>query len=67
MVIGWQYIDGDWFYFNPNSDGYKGAMKRACWDYIDGNWYYFYYDGTMAHNTYIDGYYVNSSGAWSNM
>lgn len=65
MVTGWQYINGDWFYFNPNSDGYKGAMKRACWSYINGKWYYFYYDGTMAHNAYIDGYYVNSSGAWS--
>lgn len=64
MVTGWQYINGDWFYFNPYSDGYRGAMKRACWAYIGGNWYYFYYDGTMAHNTYIDGYYVNSSGAW---
>ncbi|MDR3597974.1 leucine-rich repeat protein [Clostridium sp.] len=64
MVTGWQYINGNWFYFNPNADGYKGAMKRACWAYIDGSWYYFYYDGKMAHNTRIDGYYVNSSGAW---
>lgn len=65
MVTGWQCIDGKWFYFNPDSDGYKGLMKRACWSYIDGNWYYFYYDGQMARNTYVDGYYVNSSGAWS--
>ncbi len=64
MLTGWKYIDGKWFYFNPNSDGYKGLMKRACWAYIDGYWYYFYYDGTMAYNTYIDGYYVNSNGAW---
>lgn len=64
MVTGWQYINGDWFYFNTNSDGYKGAMKRACWTYIGGKWYYFHYDGTMAHNAYIDGYYVDSSGAW---
>lgn len=64
MVTGWQYIGGHWFYFNPDSDGYKGLMKRACWANIGGNWYYFYYDGTMAHNTYINGYYVNSNGAW---
>lgn len=64
MVIGWQYIGGHWFYFNPNSDGYKGLMKRACWANIGGNWYYFYYDGTMAHNAYINEYYVNSSGVW---
>lgn len=64
MATGWKYIQGKWFYFNPNSDGYKGLMKRACWANIDGNWYYFYYDGQMARNTWINGYYVNSSGAW---
>lgn len=64
MKTGWQKIQGKWFYFNPNSDGYKGLMKRGCWADIDGNWYYFYSDGVMAANTYIDGYYVNSSGAW---
>ncbi len=32
---------------------------------IGGNWYYFYYDtGRMAAGTWIDGYYVNYSGAW---
>lgn len=64
MVTGWQYIGGHWFYFNPNSDGYRGLMKRACWANIGGNWYYFYYDGKMARNTYINGYYVNSNGVW---
>lgn len=63
MVTGWQKISGDWYYFNPNSDGYKGIMKRG-WIYDGGNWYYLYYNGQMAHNTTIDGYYVNSSGAW---
>lgn len=62
MVTGWQKVDGNWFYFNPNSDGYKGLMKRSCWSYIDGNWYYFYYDGIMAHSTYVDGYYIDSNG-----
>lgn len=26
MVTGWQLIDGKWYYFNPVSDGRKGAM-----------------------------------------
>lgn len=65
MKSGWQKINGYWYYFNKSSDdGVYGMMKKG-WQYIDGNWYYFYYgDGKMAANTWIDGYYVNSSGAW---
>lgn len=41
-------------------------MKKG-WQKIDGIWYYFYGgDGTMAHDTWINGYYVNSNGAWVN-
>ena len=36
------------------------------WRLIDKNWYYFYSDGYMAKDTTIDGYYLNSSGAWTN-
>ena len=63
MATGGQYIAGDWYYFNPVSDGYKGAMKRG-WIYDGGNWFYFYSSGQMARDTTIDGYYVNSNGAW---
>lgn len=65
MKIGWQKINGYWYYFNPVSDsyGYQGMMARG-WRNIGGTWYYFYYDGTMAYNTRIGGYYVNGSGAW---
>lgn len=63
MKTGWQKLHGDWYYFNPNSDGYKGIMKRG-WIYDGANWYYLYYDGQMAHNTTVNGYYVNASGAW---
>ncbi|GAA0076655.1 hypothetical protein UT300005_10330 [Clostridium sp. CTA-5] len=63
MKTGWNKINGYWYYFNPLSDGYKGLMARG-WLQEGGNWYYFYYDGTMAANTTINGYYVNSSGAW---
>lgn len=66
MKTGWQKIYGNWFYFNRSSDsGVAGAQIRG-WQYIDGNWYFFYYgDGIMARDAWIDGYYVNSSGAWS--
>jgi Leucine-rich repeat (LRR) protein len=35
------------------------------WKDIGGKWYYFYDTGYMAHDTYIDGYYVDSSGVWT--
>ena len=65
MRVGWQKINGYWYYFNTVSDsfGYEGMMQRG-WRNIGGAWYFFYYDGTMAANTRVGGYYVNSSGAW---
>lgn len=65
MKSGWQKINGYWYYFNRSTDSGVYGMMRKGWQYIDGQWYYFYYgDGKMAANTWIDGYYVNSSGAW---
>lgn len=65
MKTGWQKINGSWYYFNrDSSEGIMGMMKKG-WNNIDGSWYYFYYDdGTMAHDTWIGQYYVNSSGVW---
>ncbi len=65
MKTGWQKINGSWYYFNrDSSEGITGMMNKG-WNNIDGTWYYFYYDdGTMAHDTWIGNYYVNSSGAW---
>lgn len=66
MKVGWQKINGYWYYFNPVSDsfGYEGMMAKSSWRYINGVWYYFYSDGTMAHDTWIENYYVDSNGAW---
>lgn len=36
MVVGWRQIDGKWYYFNPVSNGQRGAMLTDAW--IDG-WY----------------------------
>ena len=49
---GWWYTSGNSYYIG--------------WKLIDKNWYYFYSDGYMAKDTTIDGYYLNSSGAWTN-
>jgi glucan-binding YG repeat protein len=40
MVTGWFQIDGAWYYFNPNSDGTRGAMQVSKWignDYVGAN------------------------------
>lgn len=35
------------------------------WKYINNKWYYFYDDTNfMAHDTIIDGYYINEDGVW---
>lgn len=39
---------------------------KTGWINDNGNWFYTYGDGIMAHDTTIDGYYLNSSGAWTN-
>ena len=60
MVTGWRQIGGDWYYFQTS-----GAMVGEGWHVINGNWYYMYANGVMATNTWIGGYYVNSSGVWT--
>ena len=37
MLTGWQFIDGQWYYFNPNSDGTRGAMFSGRLT-LDGYW-----------------------------
>lgn len=55
----WTKIDGQWYYFDSN-----GYMKTG-WVKDNGSWYYLYGDGTMAHDTTIQGYYLNSAGTIS--
>ncbi len=65
MVVGWQYINGAWYYFNPISDGTRGAMKTG-WIYDNGTWYYLKSSGAMATGWIYDNgawYYLKSSGA----
>lgn len=55
----WKSNFKGWWYTEGNS-------YTTGWKLIRGNWYYFYSDGYMAKDTTIDGYYLNSSGAWTN-
>ena len=59
MKTGWLKLGNTWYYLSDNGDRYESS-----WRWINGKCYYFYSNGSMAANTWIDGYYVNSSGAW---
>jgi hypothetical protein len=53
----WRKDNTGWWYANGNS-WYTG------WKQVDGKWYFFDSKGYMAHNRYVDNYYLNSNGVW---
>ncbi|MCR4702412.1 MAG: leucine-rich repeat domain-containing protein [Saccharofermentans sp.] len=59
MATGWQQISGGWYYFDVN-----GKM-RTGWQKIGGVDYYFKSNGAMASEEYVNGYYLDKSGAWT--
>jgi len=60
-VTGWRQLDSKWYYFEQ--DGY---MKTGWLKDKDNKWYYLKNDGSMAYDTVIDGYKIDSNGAWIN-
>lgn len=71
---GWEQIDGKWYFFKDQkmqtgwlNNGYyyylgsDGAMKTG-WVNVGGSQYYLKSDGTLATDTVVDGYYVDSKG-----
>ena len=63
MVTGWYHDEEtqEWYYFQED-----GARVHSGWYWIGGKCYYFDMEtGVMASDEYVDGYYVDSSGAWA--
>ena len=56
-ATGWLEVDGNRYYLDEN-----GNRKSDYWYKEDGAWYYLDEDGVMAKNTWIDNYYVDSTG-----
>lgn len=69
----WRYYDGakahkGWLHLKTDGEekiyylNKEGLLESGKWVKIDGKWYYFYPDGTLAVNTKIDGYEIDSKG-----
>ena len=69
----WRYYDGakahkGWLHLKTDGEekiyylNKEALLESGKWVKIDGKWYYFYTDGTLAVNTQIDGYEVDSKG-----
>ena len=59
MFTGWIRRDEKTYFADFNGEIIEG------WYQIDGLWYYFYPgSGEMAHDTQIDGFYIDSNGVW---
>ena len=61
MKTNWSFINGKWYYFNPDGTMATGWIK-------DGDqWYYLSESGDMLQDTWTpDGYRVGAFGAWMN-
>lgn len=59
MLTGWKYMNNNWYCF-----GKEMGIMLTGWVSDGPNWYYLNADGTMVHDTYIDGYYLGTNGAW---
>lgn len=57
MAVGWFMWDGNWYYADKS-----GRMQTGWVMDQPGKYYYLNADGTMAHDTVVDGYRVGSDG-----
>jgi len=58
-VPGWKKDKNGWWWYALG----KGSYPKNSWLKIDGKWYYFQDEGYMIQDTFIQGYWLDSSGA----
>lgn len=63
LISGWLDWHGHWYLLNDQHDGTFGSMLTG-WNKVGKSWYYLDSSGMMLENTYVEGYWLNDSGAW---
>ena len=58
-VKGWKQDSKGWWF-----GLYGKEYLKSTWKMINGNWYYFKSDGYIAMNEFVQGWWLNKSGAW---
>ncbi|MFT8351294.1 hypothetical protein [Clostridium saccharoperbutylacetonicum] len=64
IITGWSQYNNNWYYCPVSLIDDITPVLSKTWKNINNKWYYFNTDGTMAHDTTIEGYNVGSNGAW---
>lgn len=59
MLTGWIIPDGRWYYLTGS-----GAMATG-WYFVGDRWYYSNASGINLNNQYVNGYWLDASGAWT--
>ena len=59
MATGWYFENDKWFFLTNT-----GAMATG-WHQVGPKWYYFDKKGVMLANTWVENYYLDSTGAWT--
>lgn len=63
MYTGWQFINGSWYYLNPERGTNYGAMYANTIVQVDGKYYAFSQEGHMISNAWYNGRYYGADGA----
>lgn len=71
MLLGWQCINGTWYYFKPqNGNGYGTMYRNTTLQITDGVWgtgnYAFDANGATVMNAWYGGYYYGRDGKRTN-
>ena len=71
MLLGWQCINGTWYYFKPeNGNGYGTMYRNTTLQITDGVWgsgmYAFDANGATVMNAWYGGYYYGKDGKRAN-